>query len=118
MGMHQLSDGIDSRRTYLKAKILHDHLQQVAHKRKDSAVLDGLTYASAISLLDDPCSDTPQHDTETHPGNIGKQPLAPGGLSEIDLRRFSRVSAPVSSNVFYIMLSAVYRSSDASAVRN
>ncbi|GBE86607.1 hypothetical protein SCP_0904860 [Sparassis crispa] len=96
-----------SRRTYLRGKILHEHLEQVArrHSGPDAQrLVDGLTYASAISLLDQ----TPQHCTtvlanpesvEATENDEDVERCVSGGLSETDLKRFGSPSTLMTSQI-------------------
>lgn len=94
-------------RDYIRAKILRDHLDQVViHRRSHAQTLaDGLSYASAISLVDN--ADGKSDDTSTDYASSSDEDVMrclPGALSEMDLRRFApRVSRSVRQLVQYII---------------
>lgn len=88
-------DAHSRRREYLRASIIHEHLERVAlrHPGSRGGLADGLSYASAISLLDE-CARAPEDERDDAglPAVDGKQDEGrrlPGGLTEDDLKRYS-----------------------------
>ncbi|OBZ73559.1 hypothetical protein A0H81_06027 [Grifola frondosa] len=75
------------RRDYIRAKVLHDHIERAVRRdpKNEIALAEGLTYATAISLVDEEAPDSP----DPNPGNSSIDESAraclPGSLTKNDM---------------------------------
>ncbi|KII87450.1 hypothetical protein PLICRDRAFT_255686 [Plicaturopsis crispa FD-325 SS-3] len=74
----------DERRAHLRARILRDHLREIARVHSDQDLENALTLESTISLLS-----APLPSDENISSSVENISLLPGALTESDLRRFS-----------------------------